>query len=347
MRRTLVFALAAFLLTSFVRAFADELESQLTNLETKIFRKNFAADPAETRVKRLELLFLPGIKRDSSISLIDRLNNIQYLSVKAEENKAKNEGKLNPMILQVGTGDSIKNSWEKDLSSLEKMYQEVSKQPINADVLLVLVDCSLSMANQVSRQGQTAVEIAKSKKTTKLDLAKSVLFQIVSKFPRTAYLGLRVYGNEYNGDPFSDCKQTKLLIPPAKDNRREFILSARSLILGGLSPQEVAFRRAVELDTKRFTGRKNILIVADGADTCGGNAIAYVRQVSKQDIDLRIFCVGLGLQKKPNDIQAREKLVRLAEMTNGKFYDAWDEEDIATFIEDVRSEVLRFPKQGS
>jgi len=274
------------------------------------------------------------------MSLIDRLNIVQYLSVKAEETKAKYDGKLNPKMLQVGTRDSIKNTSERNFSDLERMYQEASKQPIDADVLLVMVDCSSSMATQLYQPGLTAVEIAASRKISKMDLAKNVLFQLAARFPKTTYLGLRVYGNEYSADPFSDCKQSKLVIPPAKENRRDVVLFTRSLSVGGLSPLEYAIRRAVELDTSRFTGRKNILIVADSADTCGGNPVTYVRQVSKNVQDLRFFCIGIGLKKSADGIQAREQLTRLAETTNGKFYESWDEKDIATFVEDVKSEVL-------
>jgi Mg-chelatase subunit ChlD len=338
-QRTLLFVLVAFLLTSFTSVFADELETQLSNLETKVFRRDFAADTAETRVKRLELLFLPGVKRDSSMSLLDRLNIVQYLSVKTEERRTKNDGKFNSRMLQVGTKDSAKNS-EMNLSDLEVMYQEASKQPIDADVLLVMVDCSSSMATKLNPPGLTAVEVAASRKISKMDLAKNVLFQLAVKFPKSTYLGLRVYGNEYLADPFSDCKQSKLVIPPAKENRRDVALFTRSLSVGGLSPLEYAIRRAVELDTSRFTGRKNILIVADSADTCGGNPVAYVRQVSKNLQDLRFFCIGIGLKKSADGIQAREQLTRLAETTNGKFYESWDEKDIATFVEDVKSEVL-------
>jgi hypothetical protein len=62
--------------------------------------------------------------------------------------------------------------------------------------------------------------------------------------------------------------------------------------------------------------------------------------VSKNLQDLRFFCIGIGLKKSADGIQAREQLTRLAETTNGKFYESWDEKDIATFVEDVKSEVL-------
>lgn len=190
--------------------------------------------------------------------------------------------------------------------------------PIN---IIFLVDASYSMKEKLGGEMQ------------KMDAAKQVMQNALSRIPTDVNLGLRVFGQGFSNIPEYDCRQTALLVPIGQGNRRSIIERIRQVHPFGLTPLAYAIRQAAEDDFRGIQGNKTLILITDGADTCGGDPCAYIRRLPYLGIKLKVDVVGVDLKKEP---AARDQLRCMAEVSGGKYYDA----NTATqLIESVSSSV--------
>ncbi len=222
-------------------------------------------------------------------------------------------------MLQTGTAGALIQSGTA--SSLIRGGVDKESGPIN---ILFLLDCSYSMKENLEHQMQ------------KMDAAKMVLQQALARVPADVNLGLRVFGQGYSGDPFMDCKQSALLVPLGQGNRRSIIDGARQVHPYGLTPLEYALRQAAENDLAGVNGPKTLILISDGADTCGGNPCEFIRQLPRMGIKLKVDIVGLSLKNRPDDLQARSQLNCITQTSGGKYYDA---NTAAQLIESISASV--------
>lgn len=179
--------------------------------------------------------------------------------------------------------------------------------PVN---LLFLVDASHSMIEKIpSGDGY---------KEEKMDGAKRVLQQTIANLPPDIHVGLRVFGQGFSNDPYSDCQQSALLVPIGRNNRRAVIEKVRELRAHGLTPLTYALTQA-ENDLRYCNGPKTIILISDGAETCGGDPCAYIDRLAQLGVKIKVDIVGLGLKR---DKDAKEQLGCIARVSGGKYYDA-------------------------
>lgn len=222
-------------------------------------------------------------------------------------------------MLQTGTVGTMIQSGAN--SSLIRGGVDRDAGPVN---ILILLDASYSMKENLEHGMQ------------KMDAAKMVLQQALSRVPSDVNLGLRVFGQGYTGDPFMDCKQSALLVPLGQGNRRSIIERVRQVHPYGLTPLEFALRQAAESDLQGLNGPKTLILISDGADTCGGNPCEFIKQLPRLGIKLKVDIVGLSLKNRPDDIMARHQLNCITEQSGGKYYDA---NTAAQLIESISASV--------
>jgi len=222
-------------------------------------------------------------------------------------------------MLQTGTVGTMIQSGTN--SSLIQGGVNKDAGPVN---ILILLDCSYSMKENLEHGMQ------------KMDAAKMVLQQALARVPADVNLGLRVFGQGYSGDPFMDCKQSALLVPLGQGNRRSIIERTRQVHPYGLTPLEYALRQAAENDLQGLNGPKTLILISDGADTCGGNPCEFIKQLPRLGIKLKVDIVGLSLKNRPDDILARHQLNCITEQSGGKYYDA---NTAAQLIESISASV--------
>lgn len=187
--------------------------------------------------------------------------------------------------------------------ALIKGQVEQEKGPVN---ILLLIDASYSMKEELGGDMQ------------KMDAAKQVLQNALTRIPADVNLGLRVFGHRFEGNPSIDCQQTALLVPLGKGNRRSIIEQMRTVKPYGLTPLTYALRQAA-LDLTPMQGPKTIILLSDGAETCGGDPCSFIARLENMGIKLKVDIVGLGLRR---DKEAKEQLNCIATVSNGKYYDA-------------------------
>lgn len=191
--------------------------------------------------------------------------------------------------------------------------------PIN---ILFLLDASYSMKDKLGGQ-------------KKINAAKQVLENALSRIPVDVNLGLRVFGQAFTGIPELDCQQTVLLVSLGKGNRRSIIDKVRRIEPFGMTPLEYALRQSAEKDLRDIRGVKTIILITDGAETCGGDPCRYIRTLPHRGIKLKVDIVGLNLKRDPN---ARSQLNCIAEASGGQYYDASTSADL---IESVSKSVSK------
>lgn len=179
--------------------------------------------------------------------------------------------------------------------------------PVN---ILFLVDASHSMIEKIPTGDGTKEE--------RMDAAKRVLQATIANLPTDINVGLRVFGQGFSNDAYSDCQQSALLVPIGKNNRRAVIEKVRTLRAHGLTPLTYALTQA-EHDLRYCNGPKTVILISDGAETCGGDPCAYIDRLAQLGIKIKVDIVGLGLKR---DHEAKAQLGCIAKASGGNYYDA-------------------------
>jgi Ca-activated chloride channel family protein len=217
--------------------------------------------------------------------------------------------------LQTGTGSTLIQSGTD--SSTIQAGVEKEAGPIN---ILFIVDGSRSMLEPLERGVQ------------KMDSAKQVLQNALSRIPNDVKLGLRVFGQGANtAQPsmfgggfgglniFSECQNSALWVPIATSNRRSILEKVRQIKPYGMTPLAYAIEQAATQDFRGLEGRKVIILITDGADTCNGNPCEMIARLPLYGIKLKVDVVGLALGREP---EARRQLDCIAKRSGGNYYDA-------------------------
>jgi len=192
-------------------------------------------------------------------------------------------------------------------SCAARAYQE-------ENVLLIL-DCSLSMEEEIDGQA-------------KIDIAKNVIHQVLSQIPPSTRVGLRVYGHKrdmlksFVG--IDKCEVSELLVPVGPNNRNRIFQELANLKPVGMTPICYSLQEASYFDFVNLPGKKRIILVSDGMETCSGNPCEVAVELVRQNADIAIDVIGFDLSADPS-VTSNLKCVALA--TRGKFYSADSPED--------------------
>jgi hypothetical protein len=211
-------------------------------------------------------------------------------------------------MLQTGTESTMLQTGTQ--SMLLQGGAARTKEDTNIEIL---IDCSQSMKEKLG--GMLASD---EDKAPKMEMAKKVLEQTMATIPQDVNVGLRVFGQSFHNDPYLDCQQTALLVPIGQHNRRAIVERIRGMRPYGLTPLTFALEQAAS-DLSPFSGRKQLILISDGAETCGLDPCAMIHQLTARGINMKIDIVGLGLK---NDREAKIQLDCIAKQTGGKFYDS-------------------------
>jgi len=175
--------------------------------------------------------------------------------------------------------------------------------PVN---ILFLLDASFSMREKITG-------------VPKMECAKQVLQDAMRRIPPDVNVGLRVFGQRFMGFVEADCRATALLVPLGTGNRGSVIKEVRQIEPYGMTPLAFALLNAAEDDFRGVVGRKVIILITDGMDTCGGNPCQVIEQLPRYGINIKVDVVGVDLK---HDQHAKDQLKCIADTSKGKYYDA-------------------------
>jgi hypothetical protein len=156
---------------------------------------------------------------------------------------------------------------------------------------------------------------------SKIEIAKEVFASLVKSFPKTANLGVRVYGHRSK----SDCKDTELLVPFGKVDPDSVAAKVNALKPKGMTPIDYNLREALK-DVQPLQGSKVVILVTDGIESCHGDPVKAAQDLMAAGLKMKIHVVGFNISHSP---EAVEQLKKVAETGQGKFFMAESAEDLS------------------
>ncbi|MBX2860763.1 MAG: VWA domain-containing protein [Vampirovibrio sp.] len=176
------------------------------------------------------------------------------------------------------------------------------KEPEN---VLIILDASYSMIQPLD-SGQT-----------KMNVAKRSILHFLQNVPPHVNVGLRVYGHSDNR--FTACRATQLMVPLGVNNRHMIANNLLRLKPTGSTPISLSLKTAINQDFMNIPGKKSIILVSDGIETCDEDPCGVAVNMVRQNVGVKINVIGFGLEEMD---AARNQLKCIALSTYGKYYTA-------------------------
>ncbi|GEM_PF-1489083 len=169
----------------------------------------------------------------------------------------------------------------------------------------IVLDCSRSMLDSVEGG-------------RKLDVAKTSIISVLNQIPPDAAVGFRVFSSTpVTGNVSESCKDSIRLLPIQTGGRQALITKVMSLEAHGATPIGYSLQEAARDFSPASDVQKTIILVSDGAETCGMDPVAVVQGLRSQGIEILIHAIGFNV-----DAGAMQQLKTLAEATGGTYYSA-------------------------
>jgi hypothetical protein len=200
-----------------------------------------------------------------------------------------------------------------------------SKGGVTPEHLLPTVELILDVSN--SMWGRIDGE-------PKINVARKVMQDVVSRLPNNIRLALRVFGHRNDYREAGACTDSELLIPLATLNRERLMGQVNALHPRGKTPIAYSLQQVTK-DFADIVGQKIVVLVTDGEEECGGDPLQAASQLAMSGLDVILHVVGFAL----TDDSTKETLKRVAEATQGRFIDAQSPRE----LEEALSKSLRVP----
>jgi Ca-activated chloride channel family protein len=170
---------------------------------------------------------------------------------------------------------------------------------------------------------------------TKIAVAKRALNTVVDDLPADAQVGLRVYGARVDdeNDPAA-CTDSELVVPigPAdKAALKDQIARYRPL---GETPISYSLKQAAK--DLGGSGRRTVVLVSDGRESCGEDPCVTAANLAKQGIDLKFDVIGLAVSGA-----TRSQLQCIADKGRGTYADAKNAQQIEDSLDQLATRAFR------
>lgn len=192
--------------------------------------------------------------------------------------------------------------------------------PVGADVTIEFVlDGSGSMWGQMYNQYKTVI-------------LKEGMEQYLEDAPEGIRFGVRGFGLP-GGE---GCSNTSLLVEPALNAEQECLKAVKRMNPTGQAPIIFSLRKGLK-DIEKFQGKKVLILVADGSDSCEADLPGAIEKLSLSISSEEIHVVGLGV----NADQERADLKLLAAKANGTLTAASNSTQLAERIRGIVSRAVK------
>src|SRR5918997_3211708 len=195
----------------------------------------------------------------------------------------------------------------------------------DATKVLFLLDVSGSMNQRISSGG------------TKFAAAQRALKRVADAVPAGTQVGLRVYGStisEPKEQNSKACTDTKLVLPIGPLDRRRMYQAVDSFTAKGETP--IAYSLEKSMGDLGSSGKRVLILISDGEETCAGDPCPVARKLAKAGIDLQFNAIGLAVTSK-----ARRQLQCIAKAGDGNYYDANNTTDLEDAVRKITQRSLR------
>jgi len=134
---------------------------------------------------------------------------------------------------------------------------------------------------------------------SRISAAKDVLLSLIGALPEDPDLnvGLRVYGAEKTAGEADACEDSRLLVPMNGLARADLLSAVRSVNARGATPIAISLTKAVA-DFPAGGGRKVIVLVTDGAESCRGDLKAAAEALKAQGMGIELRVISIDLSER-------------------------------------------------
>ncbi|AKI01805.1 von Willebrand factor type A domain [Hoeflea sp. IMCC20628] len=183
-----------------------------------------------------------------------------------------------------------------------------------AEDVVIVYDASGSMWGQIDG-------------TSKIEIARDVMADLVSEWDTGTNLGLVAYGHRSQGD----CRDIQTLIAPGPLDKSKFIDTVNSIRPVGKTPISAAVQHAADLLSFR-DNPATVVLISDGVETCNADPCALSAQLTKKGVKFTAHVVGFDLKDEEN-----ASLSCIAENTGGVFVTANNAAELHDALAQVQS----------
>lgn len=163
--------------------------------------------------------------------------------------------------------------------------------------------------------------------TTKVEMAREAVADLVKSWPAGDSLGLVAYGHRRKGD----CTDIETLLPVGSVDAKAFRTKVDALNAKGMTPISAAVLHAA--DALRSSERKaTVILISDGEETCHLDPCETARKLEADGIDFTAHVIGFDVA---SDSTAERQLKCLAENTGGTYVAASDAQALTSALDAV------------
>nr|WP_309504026.1 VWA domain-containing protein [uncultured Roseovarius sp.] len=163
--------------------------------------------------------------------------------------------------------------------------------------------------------------------TSKIEIARDVMADLVNGWDTGTDLGLVAYGYRRQGD----CSDIETLIVPGPLGRASFISTVNAIRPVGKTPLTGAVRQAAELLSYR-DNPATVVLISDGVETCNADPCALSAELERQGVNFTAHVVGFDLED-----EAHAGLSCIAKNTGGVFVPAGNADELHAALDHVQA----------
>jgi hypothetical protein len=160
---------------------------------------------------------------------------------------------------------------------------------------------------------------------TKIDSARKAIRATLAGIPPESVVGLRLYGHRVAQENKAEsCRDTELSVPFQALDKAGFLAVVDRAQPRGQTPLTYSLEQAAHDFGPASDEERVIILVSDGAETCGGDPAAAARNLLAQGFKLKVHTVGFDV-----DAAARAQLEAISTATGGEYHDARNADALA------------------
>ena len=179
------------------------------------------------------------------------------------------------------------------------------KQGMSGGAVELILDASGSMLKRLDGK-------------RRINIAKEVLTKAVTEvIPAGTPVALRVFGHKKPNACKTDLEIKLKPLDPASAKKTISKINAKNLARTPIADSLAK----VESDLGKAKGKKIVILVTDGEETCEGKPAEVLKKMADKGFDIRLNIVGFAI----DDADLKRQFENWAEQGGGKYFDASDE----------------------
>ncbi len=218
--------------------------------------------------------------------------------------------------------------------------------------LVVLLPLALVIASLPVGAGSPRIEIvldvsgsmrASLGSQVKIDAAKSAIRDTVSGIPDGSVVALRYYGHRVPQERKDEsCKDTELVVQFQPIDKPQFLGALAKAMPRGQTPIAYSLQQAAQDFGAASDEERALILVSDGIETCGGDPLATVRDLSAKGFKVKVHTIGFDV-----DAAARAQLEAISSATGGEYFDARSASALADTLRKLTQRALLIERDST